>query len=401
MLENEQTLIGLLLLKPDLINKVTDLQPHQFSEPLHCEAFKTIVQGYYKGVNCSPLSLQAKFKDELSGNENYFSKLCASVNMIHDVTDLAESIRNEYIATEAHRILTEALNTKKNSDVLDDTLNALYELKNGVQSHKVKSNAKVMQEVYEDLTIDLPIISTGLNSLDTAMGGGLIQGRAYGIAAPKKTGKTAMLATIASNVFNNGGKVLYVALEMGAQQIMHRIAARQLGLNPLAFIGDQRKEDWFKNKVAEYVARTPEGLYFLDMAGSTVATLEGALTPAVRRNDIDLVIIDYWQLVGGKKNGQSQAEHQDFVAQWIAEFSKREKIATLTASQINQDGNTRGGEGMRLAFDQVYQMHKCESYQDCIWLQMMDTRYTMWSDLGDNNNPAFKLNHKGVFFEEI
>lgn len=397
MLENEQTLIALLLLKPDSINRVVDIQPHEFEEPLHAEAFKTIVEGYYKGINASPLSLQSKFKDSLEGNEHYFTALCAGVTMMHNVADLANSIRESYKQRKVKELCEEAL---QNPD-LKELSDSIYQLQENTQSYKVQSNTQVMQDVYEELTVDLPVTSTGLRGLDTAMGGGLIEGRAYGIAAPKKTGKTAMLATIASNIYSNGGKVLYVALEMGAQQIMHRIAARALGLNPLAFVGDTRKEKWFKEKVADYVARSREGMYFLDLAGATVASLEAALTPAVRKDDIDLVIIDYWQLVGGKRNNQSQAEHQDHVAQWIAEFSKREKVATLTASQINQDGNTRGGEGMRLAFDQVYQMHKCEDYPDCIWVQMMDTRYTMWNDLGSKDQPALKLNHNGVFFEEI
>ena len=43
MLENEQTLIALLLLKPEWINKVTEMQPIEFEEPLHGETFKAIV----------------------------------------------------------------------------------------------------------------------------------------------------------------------------------------------------------------------------------------------------------------------------------------------------------------------------------------------------------------------
>ena len=397
MLENEQTLLGLLLLKPELVNKVADIQAHEFGEPLHGEAYKAIVQGYYKGISASPLSLQSRFADSLKGNENYFMGLCTQTTMLHDVVDLADSVREAYKQRQVKEICEEALQTLDLKALSD----SIYQLQESTQSYRIRSNTQVMQDVYEELTIDLPVTSTGLKRLDAAMGGGLIQGRAYGIAAPKKTGKTAMLATIAANIHDNGGKVLYVALEMGAHQIMHRIAARALGINPLSFVDDDRKEDWFKQKVADYIAKNKEGLYFLDLAGATVASLEAALTPAVRKDDIDLVIIDYWQLVGGKRSNQSQAEHQDYVAQWIAEFSKREKVATLTASQINQDGNTRGGEGMRLAFDQVYQMHKCEDRQDRIWVQMMDTRYTMWNDLGSNDQPAFKLNHNGVFFEEV
>jgi hypothetical protein len=94
------------------------------------------------------------------------------------------------------------------------------------------------------------------------------------------------------------------------------------------------------------------------------------------------------------------------VAQWIAEICRKLDIWALVAAQINQDGNTRGGEGMRLAFDQVYHLQPVGQDGGDItlpgrWLEMMDTRYTQWANIGSPDMAGLMLNEKGLFFEEV
>ena len=88
------------------------------------------------------------------------------------------------------------------------------------------------------------------------------------------------------------------------------------------------------------------------------------------------IIFDYWQLVSGKDKRKSTAEHLDEVAQWIADYCRRGILWSIVMGQINQEGNTRGGEGMRLAFDQVYQIHRPDLGKSETWIAMMETRYT-------------------------
>jgi hypothetical protein len=97
----------------------------------------------------------------------------------------------------------------------------------------------------------------------------------------------------------------------------------------------------------------------------------------------------------------------DEVAQWFADFGRKNGIWTITMAQINQDGNTRGGEGIRLAFDQVYKirgMGEEEKEEDISrpdrWIEMMDTRYTEWMNIGSQLQPGLFMNPKGPFFEQ-
>ena len=99
-------------------------------------------------------------------------------------------------------------------------------------------------------------------------------------------------------------------------------------------------------------------MLYEDAPGLTFDGLKDMVSRAVAKGKIKGYILDYWQLVGGKPKNKNTAEHLDEVAQWIADFARKHNIFAVVAAQINQEGNTRGGEGIRLAFDQVYQINR-------------------------------------------
>jgi hypothetical protein len=69
-------------------------------------------------------------------------------------------------------------------------------------------------------------------------------------------------------------------------------------------------------------------------------------------------------------------------------------------AQENQDENTRGGEGLRLACNQLYHISKRDVSTTDAWLEMMETRYTPWTGVGKEHYPSLRLSEKGTHFEE-
>jgi hypothetical protein len=68
--------------------------------------------------------------------------------------------------------------------------------------------------------------------------------------------------------------------------------------------------------------------------------------------------------------------------------------------QLNQEDNTRNGEGIQLAFDQVYKICRRDEYASEYWLEMMATRYTQWIDVGSAECPAFIRKPQGPYFQQ-
>ena len=82
------------------------------------------------------------------------------------------------------------------------------------------------------------------------------------------------------------------------------------------------------------------------------------------------------------------------------EAVKKLGVWGLALAQMNQDGNVRGGEGMRLAFDQIYALEPSAA-KDEAYLPMWESRYTPAVDIGTKYDGAYKLSLIGPHFEEL
>ena len=71
----------------------------------------------------------------------------------------------------------------------------------------------------------------------------------------------------------------------------------------------------------------------------------------------------------------------------------------LDAAQLNQDGNVRGGEGLKLACDQYYALHR-EKDEAGAWLEMEESRYTLYQHVGSASVPGIWLHKIGPHFSD-
>lgn len=267
---------------------------------------------------------------------------------------------------------------------------------------RIRSSRQVTEAVLEGLKEIAPCYSTGIVRLDQAMDGGLYAGKSYGIAARKKVGKTIIASTISCNLDLAGIPHLFVCGEMSDEEVHQRTLARLAQVYPSTFRNREQATPHRLKLIADGSLRLTGAAKFLNAPGLTFEQLKRAVSIALSRHGIKGFILDYWQLVGGKEKSASTAEHLDEVAQWIADFGRKHRIWTLVMAQINQEGNTRGGEGMRLAFDQVYHMQPCgnDLHSPMRWLELIDTRYTAWQSVGDKDYSALRINEFGPYFEE-
>ncbi len=72
----------------------------------------------------------------------------------------------------------------------------------------------------------------------------------------------------------------------------------------------------------------------------------------------------------------------------------------LVAAQVNQTGNTRGGEGLKLASDMYFTLHREKGAQGA-WLEMEETRYTLYTDVGSAQEPGLWLSKTGPHFVDF
>jgi len=413
-IEAEQELLGLFMVNPASVIGCNWLNADDFAEPLHGRIYEAIVAEHMQGIDSTPSTLSRRFANDavlkdLNDGDKYLFNLAKMAVRVTSPKDIARTLREcatkrKLLAICQNTIaqLTESAGVDDEPEKhLNDVIGELDKLQDGYLEQRVFSNKQVATQIYDDLKQDLKMFDTGLESLNNAMGGGMFESKAYGLSARSGAGKTTMMITLANNLVKRDVKVLYLALEMGREQIMHRIIGREIGYNPNAFVTPEaRKDPVFQRKVADATVAMKENLFFLDMAGGDFTRIKTMMRSYVRRKKIDVVFVDYWQLIGGKGK-ENTSEHLDNVAQWFAEFAKQEKIALMMASQTNKEGNTRSSEGIKLAFDWVYDMKISDNGADLRYMEALKTRYTAGFAVGDNICPAFILNPKGVFFQGV
>lgn len=401
----EQQVLGTLIRYPESVRHTTGLEAHHFSNAVHAEIFRAVMNQLGQG---GAISIQL-VADEVGHDKRSYISKCVSAGgtLSTALRSCADRIMEMYHSTaldaayrESLRMLSTGVGTAEIIALTQRVTDAATSDRGNREFHDARS---VTTSVIEELLLDVSPHSTGIAKLDMAMGGGLYPGKAYGFAARKKIGKTILAGTISHNLNMQGVKHLFICGEMGEREIHQRSLSRMLGIYPSAFRTGYAERKHVIDKLTELACTMPKNTIYLDAPGITFDALKQAVGRAYMEHGIQGFILDYWQLVGGKESRASEASHLGEVAQWIAEIGRKLSIWSFTTAQINQEGNTRGGEGIRLAFDQVYQIlpENDDETSSGRWLQMMDTRYTAWNNIGSKDSPALYMNEKGPFFEEI
>jgi len=400
----EYQLLGWVLCDKNLIGNISYLNASVFSDPLHAMVWDAMKGLHRAGKDINPFTLKAVLppdpQDEIPIITYLAKSISASLLMLRPLdgvkylTDLA----NKRILSSACNSIDHSESVLENAAKINRAIQAISETSS---DNEFDDNLMVSDAIIKDMRNTKLPYQTGIPKLDTAMDGGLYDGKSYGFAARKKVGKTCLAATISANLNQAGVKHLFICGEMSPKEIHQRVLARYAGIFPSAYRGDYGKTLDCERKVMEAIKQMPRNTLYKNAPGITFDSLRSICTLAVERHAVKGIILDYWQLVGGKAKNKSTAEHLDEVAQWIADFGRTYGIWTITMAQLNQDDNTRGGEGIRLAFDQLYQIHRERLTEPYAWMEMMETRYTKWLNIGSKEDPALRMNEQGPFFEQM
>jgi len=264
-----------------------------------------------------------------------------------------------------------------------------------MKNFTILKRSEVLKQVVADLDRPKKSDSTGLPILDKCMYGGLFPAKAYGFQARKKVGKTILLSTISHNLNIRDIKHLFITGEMHAGELEHRVVAREMGFNSADFLTNMEEDR--VNDIRMHQAMAHDSVLYSNAPGMSLDYIHKTVKEAVTEHQVQGVIVDYLQLIKG--DSANRTEHLEYAAQALANLARIHNIWVMAAAQVNQDGNTRGGEGLKLAFDQVYTLHRNKT-SDKGWLEMEESRYTQYANIGSKDAPGLKLEMNGPYFRE-
>ncbi|MBI5929146.1 MAG: replicative DNA helicase [Chloroflexi bacterium] len=193
-------------------------------------------------------------------------------------------------------------------------------------------------------------VPTGFIDLDRLLGG-LQKSDLLILAARPGMGKTSFGLNIARNAARAGGRVAVFSLEMSNEQLVQRFIASEAGIDSQKLrLGDLDEREW--GLFTQSAARLSELPIFLD---DTVAITPIQLRTKCRRIkrefDINLVIVDYLQLMNGKQGERNPNREQEisYISQSLKELARELNVPVLALGQLNRAVEQRADKRPQLS----------------------------------------------------
>ena len=350
-LESEQAVLGSVLIDPQCLSDVmTVLKAEHFYIPQHRDIYSVIVTLDALGSKIDPLIVLEELKKNEVYNDadgkNYLAQLAQAVPSTANVMNYAKIVKEKFTLRElmnvSHDVLHQCSEQSENAEtILDSAEQRIYNIRQGKTTDgPTKLGDIVINDVIPNVTLlstpegkDRKGIPTGFSVLDKYMTG-LNKSDLILIGARPAMGKTSFALNIARNAaVTSRKKVLFFSLEMSKEQLAQRILATEARIESSKMrTGDISPEEWVRIATCSDALSKAE-LYFDDTSNITVPEMKARVR---RLKDVDLVVIDYLQLMTGTKRTDNRAQEVAEITRSLKLMAKDLKIPVVTCSQLNR-----------------------------------------------------------------
>ena len=232
------------------------------------------------------------------------------------------------------------------SDIGDECVTKIYDVMLKHKKSEMKTFRNLIYESYNDMAQmvnqkkEFTGLATGFRELDKRLSG-LQNSDLILIAARPAMGKTSFALNIASNVALYGKKpVLVFSLEMSKEQLSKRIISYEAGIDS----GNIRNANITEGEFARFmdsmedIAKAP--IFVDDTASLTVTGIFSRAKRMKLEHDIALVVIDYLQLMSGRKSENRQVEIAE-ISRSLKILAKELDIPVIAVSQLSRAPESR------------------------------------------------------------
>jgi replicative DNA helicase len=389
-IEIEQGLLGALLLNNAALDQAgDDLEPCHFCEPLHGAIYDIASAMIREGRVATPITIKPFLPADLMIGgltlAQYLARLAAEAISVINAADYARSIvdlaaRRALIAIGQEMIATarHAPFDMPASAQIETAERRLYEIagKSAGTGHggaspgfapfaEAASSALDMAAHAHQRDGGLTGLATGIRILDAKMGG-LQASDLIIVAGRPGMGKTALATNIAYNVAHawrgetrvdghmatvDGGIVGFFSLEMSAEQLATRIISERTAI-PSSVIrrGGITEADFEKIKDVS-IALQGLPFYVDETGGLTIAQLAARARRLKRQRGLDLLVIDYIQLLQGslRKASESRVQEVTEITTNLKALAKELNVPIIALSQLSRQVESRDDKRPQLS----------------------------------------------------
>ncbi len=348
----EEALIGAVLINPDvLIDVLSFLEVDDFYQTRHqwiWDAFITLERAkHYIDVLTIQDVLESRGQLEDVGGLAYLLQLSNRVPSSLHAVSYARAISELSTRRRLVKAATDVAQLAYKKDlelekVLDQATSSIY----NVSENRFKRDlvpigyiaSNYLSRITEASATDGEIggLKTGLIEVDKFMDG-LHRSDFIIVAGRPGMGKTGFLIGIAKHV----GMVLrrnvaMFSLEMSAEQLLQRMLAQETGIDSQKLRSGQFTDDEANRFTAGITKFENVNIFIDDTPGITPMQLSAKCRRLKDEHTLDMVIIDYLQLMSGEKRSENRVQEVSYISRQLKILARELDVPVLAAAQLSR-----------------------------------------------------------------
>ncbi len=357
----EEAVLGAIMLDKDALPIVLDvLQAESFYKEAHQHTYRAMLGLFEQTQPIDLLTVTEALRKagtlESVGGAYYLVELTNRVASAANIEYHARIIAQKHIQRELIRTSTQVIknayeDTTDVFDLLDQAEQGLFDITQNNLSRSYESmsslSSKVLKqlEALKDKKDGLTGVPTGFTDIDR-MTSGLQKSDLIILAARPGMGKTALTLSLAKNaagIFDKG--VAVFSLEMSNVQLVQRLISMEAEISGQK-LRNGRLEDYEWQQLQSAIERMSELPIFIDdTPGINIFELRAKCRRLKMQHDIQLVIIDYLQLMSGGSSNQKGNREQEVsaISRSLKGLAKELNVPVIALSQLSRAVEMRGG----------------------------------------------------------
>lgn len=357
----EEAVLGALMLEKEAVNTAIDiLQPKSFYKEAHQKIFSAIQDLFQQSEPIDILTVTNELKQrgelDLIGGAYFVTQLTNRVASAANIEYHARIIAQKYIQRELIRIsadiITEAYDeTTDVFTLLDKAESNLFSVAEG----NINKSHDSMSELIRDAITQIETaknqesgvigVASGFTALDRVTSGWQPSDLVI-IAARPAMGKTSYVLSLARNAaVDFKMPVAFFSLEMSSVQLVTRLISAESEISSEKLRSGNLRNDEIQQIHTKITGLAEAPIFIDDTAGLSVFELRAKARRLKAKHDIQLLIIDYLQLMtGGGDNKGNREQEISMISRSLKSIAKELNIPVLALSQLSRAVETRGGD---------------------------------------------------------
>ena len=351
-LEAEQSVIGAMIIDKEAIAKVSEkLVKEDFYRDGHKIIYETILDMFKDDMPVDTLTLVERLKStdmlERAGGVSYISDLSTSMVSTANLTSYIKIVEEKSLLRKLIRASTAIIEDSYNKQddvysIVDSAEKKIFD----IAERKSTSDFEPLSDVLERGFIEIERLFNNKGQI-TGVGSGFVdldsktsgfqKGDMILIAARPSMGKTTFALNIAEHAALKEGKsVVIFSLEMSKEQLVYKLFCSVANVDMLKLRkGDLDDSDW------ENIARATGPLskakiYIDDTAGMSIMEMRSKCRRLKIEHGIDLILIDYLQLMSGSSSAESRQQQVSEISRSIKALAKEMGCPIIALSQLSR-----------------------------------------------------------------